>query len=241
MRSVDVRTRTGADVRAVDTGAFFEDELPALLASRSAVAVPGARALKVRPFAFDVEGRAWTLALADDDTLTVRPGLDDAAAIAKLDAVGLHDLVNDLRTPMGFFTGGDLDMPLGRLEHFLDWWVVLRSVLDDRPAHTPGAVDLREPDGEPLDLGRSFTLDDDPEAISHFLAEAGFLHLTGVFDETEMAAVSAEMDAAVPGYAQGDGRSWWAKTHDGVDRLVRMQRFQVESPTAASILADERL
>ena len=29
-----------------------------------------------------------------------------------------------LRTPMGFLTGGDLDMPAA-VEHFLDWWVVL--------------------------------------------------------------------------------------------------------------------
>jgi hypothetical protein len=242
MRSVDVRTRASADVRPVDAEAFFGDELPALFASRAELARPGAVELRVRPFGIEVDGRGWTLGLEDEAPwFSVRAGLDDAAAVVKLDAVGLHDLVNDLRTPMGFFTGGDLDMPLGRLEHFLDWWVVLRSVIDERAVHTTGSVGFDDGDGKPLDLNRAFTLDDDPEEISHFLAEAGFLHLTGVFDDDEMAAVAADMDAAAPGYAQGDGRSWWAKTHDGVDRLVRMQRFQAESPTAASILADERL
>ena len=46
--------------------------------------------------------------------------------------------------------------------------------------------------------------------LAHFLEAAGFLHLTGVFDEEEMAAVSADMDAAAPQYSVGDGRSWWA-------------------------------
>jgi hypothetical protein len=132
-------------------------------------------------------------------------------------------------------------MARGRLEHFLDWWVVLRSVLDERPAHTTGAVALRDRDGAPLDLGRAFTLDDDPDEISHFLAEAGFLHLEGVFTGHEMAAVSADMDAAAPGYAEGDGRSWWAKVDTGESRLVRMQRFQAESAVTHDLVHDERL
>jgi hypothetical protein len=242
MRSVDLRTRSGADVRPVEAAGFFGDELPARLSAFGDLAVDGARQLGVRPFGFDVGGQGWTVRLDDaGGCFAVAPGLDDAHAVVRLDAVGLHDLVNDLRTPMGFLTGGDLDMPRGRLEHFLDWWVVLRSVLDERRAHVAGDVAFADPDGRPLDLRRSFSLGDDPEEVSWFLAEAGFLHLRGVFDEAEMAQVSADMDAAAPGYAQGDGRSWWARTHDGTDRLVRMQRFQEASPVTAALLADDRL
>ncbi len=74
-----------------------------------------------------------------------------------------------------------------------------------------------------------------------FLGQAGFLHVSGVFTEDEMAAVSADMDRAAPSYAQGDGRSWWARTDDGADRLVRMQGFDAMSPTAAALVADGRL
>ena len=56
-----------------------------------------------------------------------------------------------------------------------------------------------------------------------------------------MAAVSADMDAAAPTYAPDDGRSWWAHTADGEDRLVRMQYFQEHSPTTAALLGDDRL
>ncbi len=239
MVSVDVRTRRAADARTVDAASFFGDELPALIADRSALAAPGATELGLRPFAIEVDGRAWTLAF-DGGRFTVVDG-GDAPALVRLDAEGLSDLVSDLRTPMGFFTGGDLDMGAGRLDDFLDWWVVLRSLLDARPMHTTGAVDFRDLDGAPLDLHRAFRVDDDPAEQSHFLAEAGFLHLSGVFAPSEMAAVSAEMDEAADRYAPDDGRSWWARTGDGEDRLVRMQYFQDESPATAALMGDDRL
>src|SRR5439155_8189442 len=75
----------------------------------------------------------------------------------------------------------------------------------------------------------------------HFLGEAGFLHLTGVFSEAEMAAVSRDMDAAFPHYTPDDGRSWWATTRSGEHRVVRLQHFQEHSPTTASLLEDDRL
>jgi len=238
--SVDVRTRSAADVRAVDPIDFFDHELPELIAEGAALAVPGACELHPRPLAFEIDGRSWTLSLAGNG-LSIKPGSDEVEAVVRLDPDGLHDLVNDLRTPMGFFVGGDLDMPGGRLDDFLDWSVVLRSLLDNRPVHTTGAVGFRDRDGSPLDLTRAFSADDDPADLAHFLAEAGFLHLAGVFSEQEMRAVSDEIDAATPRYAPDDGRSWWAKTVDGTDRLVRLQYFHEESPTTAALLADDRL
>lgn len=240
MTSVDVRSRGAADLRTVDPAAFFDDELPRLLLDRADLAVPGARELDLRPTAFEVGERAWTLA-CDGAGLTITPGASGAAAVIRLDVQGLSDLVNDLRTAVGFFVGGDLDMPNGRLEDFLDWAVVLRSVLDGRPVHSRGAIGLHDRDGSDLDLTRSFALDDDPAEVSHFLAEAGYLHITGVFSASEMRAVSEEMDAAVPRYRPDDGRSWWAHTEDGGRRLVRLQYFHEESPTTAAILGDDRL
>ncbi len=241
--SVDVRSRTAADVVPVTAEAFFDQQLPELIDRRSPRVAEGARQLGPRPMAFEMGRRAWTLAF-DGDRVTVAAGpgpAEAAAARVRLDPDALADVVNDLRTPMGLFTGGDLDQPRGRLEDFLDWWVILRGLLDDRPVHTRGAVTFTGLDGEPLDLAQGFGPDDDPAEMAHFLAEAGYLHLVGVFDPDEMAAVSAEMDAAAPRYAPGDDNSWWARTADGEDRLVRLQRFQRESPTTRALLADDRL
>lgn len=213
------------------------------MAERAELAAPAAREMALPSMALVVEDQIWVLDF-DGDRFSVRPenGHGEAAqTVVGLDVEQLADLVNDLRTPVGFLAGGDLDVRSGRLETFLDWWVVLRALLDGRVAHSAGDVTFRDGDGGALDLSRSFTLDDGPDVIGHFLAEAGFVHLRGVFTDDEMAAVSSEMDEAAPGYAPGDGRSWWARTHAGDERLVRMQRFQEVSPTTARLLTDERV
>jgi hypothetical protein len=244
MASVDVRTRTTASIRPVEVEALFGEELPALIAERSDLAVPGARELEVRSLALEVDGRGWVVGF-DGDRLSVQPAAEiptDAQVALRIDASQLHDLVNDLLTPVGLLASGELDLPIGRLERLLDWWVVLRSLLDGRRAHVAGDVELRDRDGQPLDLAQRFTLDsaEDRAAATHFLAEAGFLHVRGMFDSSSMAAVAADMDAAASTYGPGDGNSWWATTHDGQERLVRMQSFERVSPAIGTVLADER-
>jgi hypothetical protein len=238
--SVDFRTRSDGDVTPVDAATFFESDLPALIGRNLDLALPGARELSPRPLAIAVDGKAWTLRVADDG-IVIEAGDADATAVVNLDAEGLTDVVHDIRSPMGFFTGGQLDMPRGRLEDFLDWWVILRSLIDGRPAHTAGAVTFHDRDGAPLDLNHAFTLDDDPDDVAHFLGEAGYLHVRGVFTEDEMATVARDIDAAEPSYTPDDGRSWWAKTASGEHRAVRLQHFHEHSPTTAGFLTDDRL
>jgi hypothetical protein len=240
MVSVDLRTRTEGDIRSIEAGTFFADEWPALLENHEQLALPGARELGPRPLTLEVDGEAWTLVLGDDG-VRARPGGSDGAARVVLDGEQFADLINDVLTPMGLFTGGMLTMPSGRLEDFLDWWVILRSLVDGRPVHTRGAVTFSDARGGPLDLHRRFGVEDDPVEMAWFLAEAGYLHLRGVFDEREMAAVSDDIDAALPQYRPDDGRSWWARTDAGEYRAVRLQYFQEHSPTTARLLTDDRL
>ena len=90
-----------------------------------------------------------------------------------------------------------------------------------------------------LDLRRSFRVDDAREDIGHFLAEAGYLHLEGVFTEAEMAAVSAELDAAMAAATRDDGASWWARTEDGW-YPSRILGFNLKSPTLQELLESDR-
>ena len=159
----------------------------------------------------------------------------------RLDAEELTDIVYDLRTPMTFLTAGTLDMGRGNLGDFLDWWVVLRSLIDGDAVHTAGSLEFRDRRGDPLDLHASFAVGDDPQDMAHFLAEAGYLHLDRLFTEDEMAQVSADIDTAVPHYHPDDGRSWWACTAAGEHRPVRLQWFQEHSPTTTELLVDDRL
>jgi hypothetical protein len=238
MVSLDFRSRADDDIRAVDPVRFFDDELPELARRNGALAVPGGRELRVEPFTFVLPSGSWTLAI-DGDAVSVARG-DGGAASVRIGDADFADVVNDLKTPMTFLTGGTLDMPRGNLGDFLDWWVVLRALVDGRAAFTSGAITFVDRAGAPLDLSRSFTPADDDADIAHFLAQTGFLHLRGWFDPAVMDEIASDMDRARPTYARNDGRSWWARTADGVDQCVRMQYFQEHSNATVALLESDR-
>jgi hypothetical protein len=135
---------------------------------------------------------------------------------------------------------GRAKMRRGQVDQFIAWEPVLRGLLDGRPVYEPGSIGFRHPNGTPLDLNRSFTADDDPAEIGHFLAEAGFLHLEGVFTAAEMAAVSAELDEAIEAARPDDGASWWARTEAGEQYPSRILGFNQKSPTLRELLHGER-
>ena len=170
------------------------------------------------------------------ERIAVRDGVRPNAARVRLSAEHLDDLVADQRTFIGLHASGQLDQPAGTLADLNDWWLVLRAGLDDRPIYTPGALRFCDLDGTALDLHRAFRPDEDRDVMRHFLAEAGFLRIVGLFDADEMASISADMDRAAPAYAPSDGRSWWAKTARGDQRLVRMQGFDRHSDATAALL-----
>ncbi len=237
MVTLDFRSRTDDDIRHVGTVAFFDAELPALIAARGDLAAAGARELGVEPFTVVAPSGTWTLALTPRG-FTVERG-DTGNAMVRLRDDDVADIVDDLKTPMTLLTGGTLEMARGDLGDFLDWWVVLRSLIDGRAVHTRGDVDFVDRFGAPLDLDRAFTPADDDADIANFLAQAGFLHLRGWFDPAVMTQIAADMDRALPTYTRDDGRSWWAKTGNGADRCVRMQYFHEHSPATLQLLGGD--
>jgi hypothetical protein len=237
--SVDLRTRQDGPTPALDAAELFGHDLPDRLDASSGLVVPGLRWLDPRDLAIETDAGAWTLTW-DGERLAFVAGSVEGAAAVRLPATQLDDLVYDREGFMGLFSSGRLDQRAGRLGDLLDWWLVLRALLDERPVYTPGSIELVDGEGAPLDLQRSFRPDDDPEDMRAFLEEAGYLHITGLFTEAEMHEVSADMDRAAPTYARDDGRSWWAKTDDGADRLVRMQGFDHHSAITAALIDDRR-
>ncbi len=236
--SVDQRTRIDGPRTPVHADAFFAD-LPARLDEHHPLIGPGLIWLRPRPLAIETPEGAWTLD-AVGDRVEVSRGVRDGSSHVRLAPGQFEDLVDDQQTFMAWFSAGLLDQPAGRLEDLLDWWLVLRAVIDGRAIYTPGSLTLAAPDGQPLDLQRTFGADDDPEEMRLFLEEAGFLHIAGVFTTDEMAAVSSDMDVAAPTYQPDDGRSWWARTADGTNRLVRMQGFDHHSAITADLVEDRR-
>jgi hypothetical protein len=229
--TVDVRTRIDGEVDAVDPAAFFDDLLPAAFARNAERLALGARWLDPVPLTVEVDGRSWTIT-ADDGRLAVAPGGDGARL--RISVQQLTDLAVDQQTPMAWLLEGSLDAT-APLPLLLDWWVLIRGALDDRTPYTPGSLDF---DG--IELGRSFPADAPLDELRAHLEATGHLHIEGVFTETEMAEVSADIDRAEPTYSPGDGASWWAKTADGDDRVVRLQGFGDHSPIVHELFRQDQ-
>ena len=228
----DIRTRVDGDVAPIEPDAARDAIAEAFDQARDLLRP--ALHLARHPLTVDVDGDTWHL-IREGDAVVLRQGAADEGLRLRLTPEQLDDLYVDQATPMTWFSSGALELD-GRLEHLLDWWVLLRGGLDGRAPHVAGAIEFDE-----VDLASSFTLDDPADDIRAFLAVAGFVHIRGVYSVDEMAAVSSDMDAAAPTYEQGDGRSWWARTSDGVDRLVRMQGADTVCPSIEALVEDGRL
>jgi Phytanoyl-CoA dioxygenase (PhyH) len=239
--SVDQRTRVDGEVGSIDPATCFDEVLPAAFERERDLLAPAVVEYAPRPLIIEVDGEAWTLAV-DDGVVRIFDGRrDDADSVLRTNRAQLDDLVNDQVTVVGMQTNGTLDQPVGHFDALLDWWLLLRGALDARAPHTPGVIDLADADGAPLALDRSFAAESSLDEMGDFLQRAGYLHITGVFEESEMDAVSRDMDAAAPTYSRGDGRSWWAKNRAGDDLLVRMQHFDAVSPSVERLIGDDRL
>jgi hypothetical protein len=242
--TVDVRSRVDGDRVDIDPARFFGEQLLAALDEHADAVGLALAFIRPRPLAVEIDGAAWTL-LRDDmgsrAGITIETGArPDVAAQVTLTREQLADVADDQQTFMSLWASGALTQRVGNVGHLLDWWLVIRAALDGTPIYTPGSVELNDRDGRPLDLARAFRPDDDPDEMHHFLVTAGYLHIEGLFAAAEMEAISADMDRAVPTYAEGDGRSWWARTADGGSRLVRMQGFDRESDGARALTEDAR-
>jgi hypothetical protein len=238
--TLDMRTRVDADRPTLDPDTFFRSILPEAVAANADCVLPALSFIEPRRMTVEVDGDAWTLS-ADDGNVSIAPGGDDGArAYIRLELQQLDDLVNDQATFMSMWAANKLDQRAGAIGHCLDWWLVWRAALDGTPIYTPGSIEFTALDGSPLDLTRTFRIDDDPAEMQNFIEQAGFMHLTGVWSADEMGEISRDMDAAQSQYTEGDGKSWWARTAEGNTRLVRMQGFDTHSPATADLLADSR-
>jgi len=173
--------------------------------------------------------------------LLLEEGSIPTGTVAAMEEGAASDLVQDHRTTIGLAMMSKVKITQGAFDSWIGWEPVFRALLDARPVHEAGALVLRERDGSPLDLSRSFTLDDDREEVAHFLREAGFLHVKGVFTEEEMGAVSADLDVALEKAEPDDGASWWGGDSTGVEQPVRILWFHEQSEALNELLHDERL
>ncbi len=237
--SVDLRTRLMKDVRPLSVEAVLDGVLVEALAAHGDLAGRGASYRAVEPLGLDVEGTSFTLR-AEAERLIVESGLTRAGVVAHIAEDALSDLVQDYQSTTGLAMTGRVRIEKGGLDDWVGWEPVLRALLDGRKVYETGDVDFRTEGGEPLDLDRSFSLDDDREEIAHFLRQAGFLHLRGIFEEDEMAAVGRDIDEHIARATPDDGDSWWAEDAVGQAQAVRVLNFYEKSEALQRLVDSDR-
>ena len=208
-RQFDLRTRSVQDIREIEVVDFHEVEVPRLLGINGPLAAQAFRDSGLESIVISVEGNDYTWELDETDRLRVRRG-DHGRARAELNAAWFSDLVGNLRSAVAVLVSGEAVMTRGNITHLIAWETTVRSLVDGWPSYVPGAVTFLDLDGSPLDLSRTFTLDDEPDQILHFLSEAGFLLLKGVFTPDEVDAMDGLVDALHAAARPEDGTAWFA-------------------------------
>jgi hypothetical protein len=240
MVTVDRRTRFEGDATALAVGEFLEERVPELLEERGVAAKRAASRLGLPSLALDVDGDVVRFDVTGERVDVRAESKSDAALVVALDQGAFGDLMQDVSSTFGAEMMGRADVRRGSVDDFIAWEPLLRFILDGRPIYEPGSLSFRDGNGDQLNLHRSFEAHESPEEIGHFLAEAGFLHIRGMFTEAEMQAVSAELDDAIAEAAPDDGASWWAKTEAGESYPARILGFNQKSATLRALLHTER-
>jgi len=155
--------------------------------------------------------------------IAVVPGADDARTVVELAPEDFSDLANEIHTASGLAMGSKLRFVRGGLVDLQRFEPALRGLFHGRPIWTPAAArDLVDASGAPLDLSRTFSLDDSDATLRAFFETAGFLHLRGVYDADEIAALGAEVDRVRDALEPGTGDVWWSVTKSGSQVATRI-------------------
>ncbi len=181
----------------------------------------------------------------NEGTVEVCEGEDGADTVVELDLDSWLGLVSDLDTAPGLFYSERATVPRGKPMRFVRWEPGIRALFHGLPVFDPDTADLRDVDGDPLEVHRSFSFEElgsprtDAEA-RHFFSTAGFVVINRVFSPDEVAVLRAGADAAEADARPGDEGSWWGRTSSGEEVLTRVIEA-ARQPQLTNLPRDPRL
>lgn len=211
-----------AEFPSLDFRDFHEHELPRRLAAGNGAAAARDDLERIGALAFKLpEGDAFTY-LPVAGGVQVVPGDASAKTVIEISREHWQAVVHELESAPGLLYAGKVKCLRGNAMRFVRWEPGLRAMFHGRPIFDPAQVDLRDRDGAPLDVTRTFTPTSDDGEMTHFLRTAGFLLMKGVFDPAELEALRSDAERARALATPGDKKSWWGKNARGEVVLCRV-------------------
>lgn len=222
----------------VDFDEFHRHELPRRLADgvndEISWSVAGAAPISVQLS----DGRAYSY-VSGRDGVSVEPGVvDDAAAVISISEQSWQDHVYEFRTAAGLVLSEAIRFVAGGDEEWEPWKPAMRCMYSGKRIYDPLNVELDDLSGQPLDLHRSFGVDDDFDAMSHFLRTAGFVVIRGALRH-RVSEIADEVERLRAEAEEGELWSWWTTDETTGDRFPYRLVFMSERSELIRSLGDE--
>jgi len=219
---------------------FHRRELPALVEQRGALVVDDLRG--AAPLGFRIDDDTAFTWRASERGIDVLDGDDDAETLVLLSEDTFSEFLHELLAAGGAVSTGRAQVARGTVEGWQRWEPAIQSLCSDRAVYSPAVWDdLVDRTGNPLDLRRTFAVDDDEDDMRHFLHVTGYLHLKDVFTADEVARYGAEVEHARELTPPGDPYSWWSVNTDGEEVVTRINYLGRHSRLIDELNFDPRL
>jgi hypothetical protein len=219
---------------------FHRIELPRLISEHGHLVTDDLRG--VPPLAFRADDQTTFSWVSGDDGVRVIEGDADAATLIELDERTFSDFLNELLTATGIVRTGRAVVARGTLTGWQRWEPAIQSLLSGRPIYSPAVWDtLVDGNGMPLDLRRSFSVDDPEDEMRHFFLTAGYLHVRGAFTADEVASYGAEVEHCRSRTTPDDGYSWWSVNAAGEEVVTRINYLGRNSSMLQELSHEPRL
>jgi hypothetical protein len=205
-----------------------------------ALAAAAARGLD--PLTFEVADAGTISFVAGPDDVAIVAGPVDGSTVVRLSRAAWDHFASERWTRYALLYTGSLDLDAEGFAQLCRWEPALRALLHGRPVYDASALQLLDRAGEPLDLERSFSLDDDRADAAHFLQAAGYLHLRAVFGADEVAALRREVEDRAAAASPDDARSGhWTRGADGEPVIANLKYGAVGSAALTELHDDPRI
>ena len=219
---------------------FHREDLPRLIAARGALVVDDL--VGVAPIAFRVDDGTTFTWRSDGGRVAIADGDADAPTLVELPEATFSDFAHELLTASGAVRTGRARVVRGELAGWHRWEPAFRALTSGRPIYGPQVWDtLVDRDGQPLDLARAFSVDDERDEMRHFLKTAGYLHIKSVFTADEIASYGAEVEHVRSLTTPGDPYSWWSINAEGDEVVTRINYLGRHSPVLDQLSFEPRL